>query len=86
MKYDLNIWPPFDVELVEFPLMTANITPEIQNLLFDSSDHLGRFNSIYKIPSLTDKWILDCMTESISEECINSLYEKLNEINLDITP
>jgi len=85
MKYDVDLWPPIDEKLVEFPLMMADITPEIQNLLYGSSDHLGRFNSIYRIPSLTDKWILDSMTESISEECIDSLYEKLNEINLDIT-
>jgi hypothetical protein len=85
MKYDVDHWPPIDEKLVEFPLMMADITPEIQNLLYGSSDHLGRFNSIYRIPSLTDKWILDSMTESISEECIDSLYEKLNEINLDIT-
>jgi len=86
MKYDLNKWPPIDDKLVEFPLMMSDITPEIQNLLYGSSDHLGRFNSIYKIPSLTDKWILDCMTESTSELGINELYEELNDLNLDITP
>ena len=84
MKIDLNNWPPGDKSLVKYPILISDIDEELRDLIYDNHDieiNGDRFShSIYVIDELSDKYIIDTMTESISLSNYKEIYSKLNKI------
>ena len=86
MKIDLNNWPPVDKSLVKYPILISDIDEELRDLIYDNHDieiNGDRFShSIYVIDELSDKYIIDTMTESISLSNYKEIYSKLNKIGI----
>jgi hypothetical protein len=73
-----NIWPELPDDLIEHPIEWSLISNELQHLIYDceSSKPYGYQHSlsIYKIPSISDKFIIDTWSESIDIYEYEKLY------------
>ena len=79
-------WPPFERDFIEFPISTSSVDQELRDLIFDygSIEINGETfcRSIYVVKELTDKYIIDTLTETVSIANYKNTYKHLKKIGI----
>ena len=79
-------WPPYQRDFIEFPILTSSVDPELRDLIFDygSIEINGEIfcRSIYVVKELTDKYIIDTLTETVSLSDYKNPYKHLKKVGI----
>jgi len=79
-------WPPYQRDFIEFPILTSSVDPELRDLIFDygSIEINGEIfcRSIYVVKELTDKYIIDTLTETVSLSDYKNTYKHLKKVGI----
>jgi hypothetical protein len=72
----------FTENMFEFPILVSDMPNQLRHLIYDCNILDDRSTSIYKIPSISDKFIIDTWSESIDIYEYEKIYNHLEKLGI----